>query len=253
MNVSALMFSPNALTSPTIIVSSTVTSSSMILDPIEHMNETSDIPSSTFLWLHYSLSSHIGGSFTLPPFSSFFQTNHSHPAILVFCSLSAALSVAPMTFPHFPPSFCNFDPPHANLDRPSIYECNPYHLGIRDNSNFLIVPFQLTGEDNFQSWKRAATINLATKNKTPFIEGHLVEKCYFINEFPPRYGPGYGEKCKQSKTAKTNQASTTGAISQDTSTHLSQLHLNQQVIQHLSQQLTAGNINFTGREVCRRL
>ncbi|XP_062093821.1 uncharacterized protein LOC133799845 [Humulus lupulus] len=58
-------------------------------------------------------------------------------------------------------------------------QCHPsqldrmYHLGTRDNPNFLIVPKLLTRQENFQSWKRAVSISIAAKNKTPFIDGSL--------------------------------------------------------------------------------
>ncbi|XP_062100052.1 uncharacterized protein LOC133805922 [Humulus lupulus] len=48
-----------------------------------------------------------------------------------------------------------------------------YHLGTGDNPNFLISPKILTGQENFQSWKRAASISIAAKNKTQFINGSL--------------------------------------------------------------------------------
>ncbi|XP_062085311.1 uncharacterized protein LOC133791396 [Humulus lupulus] len=56
--------------------------------------------------------------------------------------------------------------------QPSQMDCT-YHLGIGDNPNFLISPQILTGQENFQSWKRDASISIAAKNKTQFINGSL--------------------------------------------------------------------------------
>ncbi|XP_060973920.1 uncharacterized protein LOC133039119 [Cannabis sativa] len=61
----------------------------------------------------------------------------------------------------------------AVLDRPSQDERTPLYLGTGDHPNNLIASFLLTGQENFQSWKRAASINIAAKNKTPFIEGTI--------------------------------------------------------------------------------
>ncbi|XP_062103809.1 uncharacterized protein LOC133814919 [Humulus lupulus] len=56
-----------------------------------------------------------------------------------------------------------------------------YHLGTGDNPNFMISTQILTGQENFQSWKRAASISIAAKNKTQFINGSLTQ--------PPPHDP----------------------------------------------------------------
>ncbi|XP_062112907.1 uncharacterized protein LOC133824061 [Humulus lupulus] len=63
--------------------------------------------------------------------------------------------------------------PLQPIDRPSQDDPNPYHLGTRDLTNFVIVPSPLTTQENFQSWKRAASISINAKNKTAFIDGSL--------------------------------------------------------------------------------
>uniref|UniRef100_A0A803PZQ4 Retrotransposon Copia-like N-terminal domain-containing protein n=1 Tax=Cannabis sativa TaxID=3483 RepID=A0A803PZQ4_CANSA len=63
--------------------------------------------------------------------------------------------------------------PRVVLDQPSHDELTLYHLGIGDHPNNLIASFLLTRQENFQSWKRATSINIAAKNKTLFIEGTI--------------------------------------------------------------------------------
>ncbi|KAM6550376.1 hypothetical protein CsatB_000184 [Cannabis sativa] len=50
---------------------------------------------------------------------------------------------------------------------------SPYHLNNGDHPGYLLVPTPLTGQENFLSWKRAASISIAAKNKTQFIDGTL--------------------------------------------------------------------------------
>ncbi|XP_062104351.1 uncharacterized protein LOC133815537 [Humulus lupulus] len=76
--------------------------------------------------------------------------------------------------PHNPTAFSSIPttPPPISIaiipDDP-----NPFRLGTRDHPNFFIVPSPLTRQDNFQSWKRVASISISAENKTAFIDGSL--------------------------------------------------------------------------------
>ncbi|XP_062112705.1 uncharacterized protein LOC133823867 [Humulus lupulus] len=111
------------------------------------------------------------------------------PAVPASSSLVHLHRPPPTSFPRSSP------PPLDNhgglgiLSASTSPPCQPshmdhtYHLGTGDNPNFLISTRIPTGQENFQSWKSAASISIAAKNKTQFINGSLPQPHPFEHYF----------------------------------------------------------------------
>ncbi|GJR15173.1 putative LTR copia-type gag-polypeptide [Tanacetum coccineum] len=59
---------------------------------------------------------------------------------------------------------------------------NPLHVQNSDNSNYVIIPFKLLGNENYRIWSGAVKLALQARNKYGFVDGSCLKESYATSE-----------------------------------------------------------------------